>query len=126
MASFAKLNSNNIVTAIVSVADYDCIGNTEQEKEIAGINFLNEIVKEENISWKIITVGDKKRENARIGYTFNAGLNGFIPEQPSFASWTFDTEKWSWESPVPEPEDLSFENPYRWDEESQTWISLRT
>lgn len=38
-----------------------------------------------------------------------------------FASWQFDTDSWSWEAPIPYPEDGK---PYIWDEETISWIEF--
>jgi len=53
MASFAKLDENNIVTQIESVNNTVLINPaTNLEEEIRGINFLRTLYKEPTANWK--------------------------------------------------------------------------
>jgi hypothetical protein len=57
---------------------------------------------------------------AGIGYTFD-GV-GFALPQP-FPSWTLNQQTYLWEAPTAKPDD---EKPYKWDEDSLSWIELAT
>ena len=57
---------------------------------------------------------------AGIGYTYDATNDVFYAPQP-YPSWTLSNTTWTWESPVPIPED---DRPYKWDEETKNWIEL--
>lgn len=54
---------------------------------------------------------------AGIGYSYDSELDVFIPPQP-FASWILDEVSFTWEPPIPMPEDGFM---YSWDEDSQQW-----
>ena len=58
--------------------------------------------------------------NAEIGYEYNLEKNKFIAFKP-FESWTLNADTLLWEAPVAKPEEEGF---YRWDEETQSWISV--
>lgn len=56
---------------------------------------------------------------AGVGYTYDPTLDAFYPPQP-YNSWTLDTGSYSWEPPIPYPEGEEF---FKWNEETQTWVS---
>jgi len=63
--------------------------------------------------------GTPLRKNyAGIGYTYDADLDAFIPPKP-YDSWILDTNTGLWSAPVAMPTDGN--EPYVWDEASQTW-----
>jgi len=83
MASFAKLNSNNIVTTVESVSN-NVLNNpaTGQEEEVRGLNFLRNLYNEPEAVWKQAsynTVGGVhlsggtpfRKNHASIGYTYD-------------------------------------------------------
>ena len=53
-----------------------------------------------------------------MGWIYDETLDAFLPQNP-YPSWTVNTETYSWEPPVPRPEDGK---PYLWIEASQEWI----
>jgi hypothetical protein len=57
---------------------------------------------------------------AGIGYTYNREHDVFYPPQP-FPSWTLNRTTWTWDAPVPYPND---ENRYTWDETTKNWVAL--
>jgi len=54
---------------------------------------------------------------AGIGMVYDQENDVFYSEQP-YPSWTLNESTWSWDCPVPYPEDDQY---YTWNEEDQTW-----
>ena len=62
---------------------------------------------------------DPLRKNyAGIGFTYNSGLDAFIPPKP-FASWLLNENTCLWDAPVAMPDDGKT---YGWDETTTSWI----
>jgi hypothetical protein len=57
---------------------------------------------------------------AGIGYIYDAEADVFYGPQP-FPSWTLNTEIYSWEAPIPMPEDGKV---YDWNEIDQAWVEI--
>lgn len=55
---------------------------------------------------------------AAPGFVYDSANDVFYPAQP-YASWTLDTQTWSWQAPVPYPTDDEF---YYWDENKKNWV----
>ena len=121
MAHFAKLDENNVVTQVIVVDNKDITDpHTGQEDEILGIAFCKKLL---GGNWKQTSYNSNMRVRyAGIGYSYNAGLDAFVPPQP-YASWTLDNDTADWVSPLgaapaltdAESEAGSF---YRWDEDA--------
>ena len=122
MASFAKLGIGNKILKVEEVSDD--IATTEQ----AGINFLNNLYKNNRVVWKQTSYntyggqhrlgGTPFRKNfAGIGHTYDQQRDAFI-EPKVFDSWVLNEETCRWEAPVAYPND---ENDYKWNEETQQW-----
>ena len=134
MASFAKLNSNNIVERVESVVnevlkDSNCI-----EQEAIGIQFLRTLYNEPNAIWKQSSYntiagihnngGTPFRKNhASIGYTYDQTKDAFIPRK-LYESWVLNEFTCQWEAPIPMPNDVSFEKMYYWNEQTLSWDLL--
>ena len=55
-------------------------------------------------------------------HVWDEGTTSWVEENPcGFPSWTWSEEEQRCLPPTPEPEDASFENPYRWNEDTQQW-----
>jgi len=54
---------------------------------------------------------------AGIGFTYDEARDAFIAPQP-FPSWTLNEQTFSWDPPVPEPDEPGYE----WDESAQNWV----
>ena len=117
MAHWAEVNSDNIVTRVLVVAD---------DKE-DGQKFLAEDLGLGG-TWKKTSYntqggvhangGTPYRKNfAGVGYKFDAAKDAFIPAKP-FASWTLDATSCLWEAPTPMPTD---DKRYMWDEPTTSW-----
>jgi hypothetical protein len=121
MAHFAKLDENNVVTQVIVVDNKDITDpHTGQEDEILGIAFCKKLL---GGNWKQTSYnGNMRTRYAGIGYSYNAGLDAFVPPQPH-ASWVLDNATANWESPLgaapaltdAESEAGSF---YVWDEDA--------
>ena len=128
MASFAKLDSNNIVITVVSVVNEVIKDSNGIEQEQLGINFLKTLYNEPNAIWKQTSYntnagihslgGISFRKNfAGIGYQYDSQRDAFIPSKP-YNSWTLNEDTCRWEAPIPYPQD---DNSYKWNEETQSW-----
>jgi len=117
MAHFAKLDENNVVTQVIVVDNKDCADASGVEKESIGIAFCERLF---GGNWKQTSYNGNKRKNyAGIGYTYNADIDAFVPPKP-YPSWTLNNDTAQWEPPTPMPADGQM---YGWNEESQSWIA---
>jgi len=128
MASFAKLDSNNIVTIVVSVVNEVLKDSNGVEQESIGIQFLKNLYNEPNAIWKQTSYnthggihsngGTSFRKNhAGIGFTYDEIRDAFIPKK-RFNSWILNEDTCLWEAPVAYPQDG---NRYFWNESTLTW-----
>ena len=131
MASFAKLDNNNIVTTVVSVVNEVLKDSNGIEQEQLGINFLKTLYNEPNAIWKQTsynTIGGVhslggtpfRKNHAGIGYTYDSQRDAFIPPKP-YNSWILNETTCNWNAPIPYPTDGQR---YSWNEETQNWTLL--
>ena len=121
MAHFAKLGSGNIVTQV------EVVSNDVALTEQAGIDFLNNLYKTNDIWLKTsyntkggvhLLDGTQFRKNyAGIGYTYDEARDAFISPKP-YASWTLNEDSCFWKPPVAYPTDGQI---YSWNETNQNW-----
>ena len=121
MAHFAKLGSGNIVTQV------EVVSNDVALTEQAGIDFLNNLYKTNDIWLKTsyntrggvhLLDGTPFRKNyAGIGYTYDEARDAFISPKP-YASWTLNEDSCFWKPPVAYPTDGHI---YSWNETNQNW-----
>ncbi len=125
MAYYAFLDENNIVTEVIPGKDE---GEDGVDWEVWYGNFRGQVCKRTSYN----TIGNTHTNGgvpyrgnyAGIGYTYRADIDAFVPPQP-FPSWTLDSNV-VWQPPVAMPTDATSENPYLWNEESQTWVKVIT
>jgi hypothetical protein len=128
MASFAKLNSENIVTKVESVVNEVLKDSNGIEQEQFGIDFLRTLYNEPNAVWKqtsynthgnIHSLGGTpfRKNHAGIGYTYDSQRDAFISPKP-YNSWTLNETTCLWDAPVARPNDG---NIYKWNEEILNW-----
>ena len=128
MASFAKLNSENIVTTVVSVVNEVLKDSNGVEQESIGIEFLKTLYNEPNAIWKktsyntnagVHSLGGTpfRKNHAGVGYTYDLNRDAFIPQKP-FNSWVLNEETCNWDAPVAYPTDGQI---YSWNEETKNW-----
>jgi hypothetical protein len=109
MAHWAELDENNIVKRVI-VSDNNDTNGDEGQSWIA--NNLGG-------TWvKTSFSGSIRKNYAGIGFTYDAGLDAFIPPNP-FPSWSLDIETGQWNPPTAKPN-----GNYRWDEDSVSWLEI--
>lgn len=135
MAHYALINEENIVIQVIVGANEGHDGKSSEEWEqlyeekynckvrrtsyntLQGKHYSNETGK-----W---SKSRQFRGNyAGVGYYYDEGLDAFIPPKP-FDSWVLNNETFTWDAPVPMPEDAGTEESpitYRWDEETTNWV----
>ena len=115
MAHFAQIDENNIVTRVLvieqEVVDTGLFGEPSSFVQTSyntqgGVHSLN---------------GTPLRKNyAGIGYTYDSGLDAFIPPKP-YNSWVLNEDTCLYEAPTPMPTD---DKRYSWDEETTSWVEI--
>jgi len=117
MAHFAELDANNVVQRVIVVANKDTADANGNEVESIGVAFCQKLF---GGTWVQTSYNGNKRKNyAGVGYTYNADIDAFVPPKP-YASWVLnDTAQW--EAPVAMPDDGQM---YSWDEDSQSWVAM--
>jgi hypothetical protein len=129
MATFAKLDSNNIVLEVHSLHNDVLLDGGETEQEIKGINFLKKLHNWDywkktsyNTNGGVHRLGGTpfRKNHAGKGYTYDATRDAFIPPQP-YASWTLNDDTCIWDPPVAYPADGK---PYIWNELTTSWDLL--
>ena len=122
MAHFAELDSNNVVLRVVVVGNKDTADASGVEKEHIGAAFCERLF---GGNWKQTSYNGNKRKNyAGIGYTYDSVRDAFIPPKP-FASWVLVEETCQWKAPVDMPADAGTGEPpkrYTWDEDTVSWV----
>ena len=124
MAHFAQIDSDNIVTQIIVVADSDA------PNEAAGIAFCQELLGADTNWVQTSYNGNIRFRYAGNGMKYDSTSNVFYHQQP-YPSWVLNTSTWVWDAPVALPDDAGFDdadNPtqlvsYDWDEGSTTWTN---
>ena len=120
MAHFAKLDENNVVTQVIVVANKDTSDASGVEKEHIGAAFCERLF---GGTWKQTSYNGNKRKNyAGIGFTYNADIDAFVPPKP-FPSWALNNDTAQWEAPTPMPDDGQM---YSWNEETTSWDVVET
>jgi len=130
MASFAKLNSENIVTTVVSVVNEVLKDLNGIEQENIGVEFLKSLYGQDT-NWKqtsyntnagIHSLGGTpfRKNHAAIGYIYDSQRDAFISPKP-FNSWILNETTCLWNSPVAYPVDSNINNRYKWNEEILNW-----
>jgi hypothetical protein len=139
MASFAKLNSENIVEQVISVHNNELLDNGI-ESEQKGIQFLKFLYGQDTI-WKQTSYNTRdgvhtnngtplRKNHAGIGYTYDQNRDAFISPKP-FNSWILDEITCSWKAPILKPETYTMgitnsngdpiKDIYRWNEGTLNW-----
>ena len=122
MAHFAEIDSNNVVLRVVVVDNRDTSTPDGTEVESIGVAFCQRLF---GGNWlKTSYNGNIRKNYAGIGYTYNAGLNAFVPPKP-FASWILNNDTALWDAPTLMPSDVGTGEPpkrYIWDEATTSWV----
>lgn len=122
MAHYAFLDSNNIVTHVITGCDED--GSHDWEAFYAAA--VGQRCKRTSFNTrgnKHISGGVPFRGNyAGAGYTYDEARDAFIPPQP-YPSWTLNEQSCVWDAPKPFP---SEEGVWYWDEQAGDWMQPQT
>jgi hypothetical protein len=122
MAHFAELDSNNVVLRVIVVGNKDTADANGVEKEHIGAAFCERLF---GGNWKQTSYNGNKRKNyAGIGYTYDATRDAFIPPKP-FNSWVLVEDTCQWKAPIDMPADAGTGEPpkrYIWDEATISWV----
>jgi hypothetical protein len=130
MASFAKLNSENIVIKVESVVNEVIKDSNGVEQEAIGIEFLRTLYNEPNAIWKQTSYNTNggvhslggipfRKNYAGINMIYDENRDAFISPKPiGYDSFIFDETACLWKAPVTKPNDG---NMYKWNEEIQNW-----
>ena len=110
MAHYAFLDSNNIVTEVITGID-----ETELieglHPEIWYGNFRNQTCKRTSYN------GNIRKNYAGIGYTYDPERDAFIAPKP-YTKWVLNEETCIWEAPTPYPTD---DKRYVWNDNREEW-----
>jgi hypothetical protein len=131
MAHFAQIDSNNIVTQVIVVADADTADAQGNHMESIGLAFCQRLI---GGNWKQTSYnthggvhalgGTPFRKNyAGLGYTYDANRDAFIPSKP-YESWVLNESSCLWDSPIPYPTDVGTPEAskrYTWNESTKAW-----
>ena len=120
MAHFAEIDNNNVVLRVVVVDNKDTSTPDGTEVESIGVAFCQRLF---GGNWlKTSYNGNVRKNYAGIGYTYNAGLNAFVPPKP-FNSWVLNNDTAQWDAPTPMPTDGK---KYSWDEATTSWVETES
>ena len=120
MAHFAQLDSNNIVTQVIVVANEELLSKGV-ELEAKGIVFCKSLFGEDT-NWKQTSYNANFRKNyAGIGFTYDPVADHFHAPQP-YGSWVLNNDA-QWEAPVAYPTDGK---EYAWFEPNQEWVEVKS
>ena len=118
IAHWAEIDSDNIVTRVLVVADDKEDGQTFLAEDL-GLGGTWKKTSYNTIGGVHTNGGTPFRKNfAGIGFKFDAAKDAFIPPKP-FASWTLNATSCLWEAPTPMP--VVEGKFYTWDEETTSW-----
>ena len=113
MSHFAEVDSTNTVLRVI-VAEQDFINSG------AIGDSKNWIQTSYNTSRGVhLQGGTPLRGNyAGVGYVYDTALDAFLEPKP-FASWVLDKTTFSWNAPIPRPND---NKRYEWNEKKKQWV----
>ena len=120
MAHWAEIDSDNIVTRVLVVADDKEDGQTFLAEDL-GLGGIWKKTSYNTIGGVHTNGGTPFRKNfAGISFKYDAAKDAFIPPKP-FASWTLNATTCLWEAPTPMPTD---DKMYTWDESVVNWVEV--
>jgi len=121
MAHYAFLDSNNIVTEVIT-------GKSEGEGGVDWEQWYGEFRGQVCKRTSYNTAGGQhpkgkpfRKNYAGIGYKYDAQHDAFIPPQP-FPSWVLNEDTCLWDASTPIPDDGQL---YNWDESTTGWVALK-
>lgn len=118
MAHFARINKDWIVEEVIVVNNDILLNEHGIECDWLGEQFCQELYGSHTKWIQTSYNGNKYKNFAGIGYTFDPYRNAFIPPK-LFPSWVLNESTCLWDPPIPYPSDGQL---YTWDEESLCWV----
>ena len=115
MAHYAFLDSNNIVTEVITGKDENELLDGLTPEEWYG-NFRGQRCIRTSYNGKI------RKNYAGIGFKYDEEKDAFIPPKP-FESWLLNEDTCLWQAPVKYPNDGEY---YYWDEDLKNWKNSDT
>jgi len=126
MAHFAKLNTDNIVTAVEVIANGVITDENNNEVEQLGVDFLNTLYGTTDV-YKQTSYNSTIRKNyAGIGSTYDSTRDAFIAPKP-YTNWLLDETTCQYEPPIDFPADAVRNGgvkKYQWNEGTASWEDL--
>ena len=117
MATFARIDKNNIVKSIHEVDDEHLLNEEGKEEEVFGIVYLNNILGV-GFTWiQTSYTGVFRKNYGRVGDTYDETRDAFISPKP-YPSWTLNEDSCQWEPSEARPDDRK---DYKWNEDNETW-----
>jgi len=121
MAHFAEVE-DGIVKQVIVISNDDAPDPAPENGEALGQAFIRDVLHMGG-DWVQTSYNSLFRVRfAGIGYHWDGEGQAFYPQKP-YPSWILNKENWTWEPPIPYPEDY-YGNYYDWDEESQAWVLI--
>jgi hypothetical protein len=109
MAHYAFLDTNNIVTEVITgIDETELIEGLDTETWYG--NFRGQTCKRTSYNNNI------RKQYAGVGYTYDAINDVFIAPQP-YPSWALDNN-FNWQPPIPRPGGIG----WYWNEADQVWL----
>ena len=113
MAHYAFLDSNNVVTEVITgIDENELIEGLDPETWYG--NFRGQVCKRTSYN------GNIRKNFAGIGCTYDSVRDAFIAPKP-FNSWTLDEAACRWQAPTPMPTDGKS---YYWSEDDLSWREI--
>ena len=119
MAYFAQIDEDGTVVQVISVSNADAPDPAPEHSEPLGQAFIADTLGLPG-EWRQTSYnGNFRKQYCGPGFTYDNDADVFIAPQP-FPSWTLDANH-DWQPPTPRPTDGG---PWRWDEESLSWVEI--
>lgn len=124
MATYAEIDSNNIVLRLVHISNDEIRNNDDSENDELGKELCKKSTNSDNRFIKTSINNNIRERCAQIGGLYLEDLDIYTVSQP-YPSWTFNIQKRIWDAPVEHPplteEQIQDRYFYEWSEEDQKW-----
>lgn len=125
MAHYAFINTENIVTKVITGVD-ETVTQDDNGTQVGGSSeawetFYASQPWHEGLTCKRTSYNSTiRKQYAGVGFTYDSAADVFVAPKP-FPSWSLD-ENHDWQAPVARPT----EGMWTWDEETQAWDEITT
>ena len=123
MAHYAKVQDEKVVTVIVAEKEFfdTFVDETPGKWVQTSYNTRGGVHYEPNSNTPSSDQSKALRKNyAGIGFIYDRDKDAFYEPQP-YPSWTLNATNCVWEPPTAKPTDGK---PYKWDENSKSWVEI--